>query len=243
MKRIVFAGPSLARADGGRHGSIEIRPPARKGDLIVAAHDGAAVIGLVDGFFETQPSVWHKEILYCLARGIAVAGASSMGALRAAECAPFGMTGIGAIFEDYHLGRRVADADVAVLHAPAALGYAPLTVALVDVEATVGRMGARGALSPGEAEAVLAAARALHFKERSWEAILASVTRAGHDGALLARRLSGHRVSLKQEDCRALLDFVASWNPAEAGTRPGFGLQNTAFLAGLTGGAERTRSS
>src|SRR5690606_15788978 len=136
MKRIVFAGPSLHRDDADAARGIEIRPPARKGDLLVAARDGAAIMGLVDGYFETEPSVWHKEILYCLDQGIVVAGAASMGALRASECAAFGMIGIGRIFQDYHDGRRRADADVAVLHAPAELQHMALTLALVDVELT-----------------------------------------------------------------------------------------------------------
>ena len=52
-------------------------------------------IGIVDGFFHQQPSVWHREILYALSQGVPVFGGASMGALRAAELADYGMTGVG----------------------------------------------------------------------------------------------------------------------------------------------------
>lgn len=232
MRRIVFAGPSLHREDRLLHGNIEIRPPARKGDLLVAARDGADIIGLVDGIFEIEPSVWHKEILYCLSRGITVAGAASMGALRAAECASFGMIGIGSIFFDYHGGRRTADADVAVLHAPAELHHAALTLALVDAEETVDRMEAAGAITPSEAHAALAAARNLHFKDRSWNAILGSMASEGVSCENIGKHLASFRVDRKRDDCRELLEFVNDFR-GDSRTAPDFELQNSAFLDAL----------
>ena len=59
------------------------------------------MIGLIDGYFDGVPAVAHKEILWALDQGIRVLGAASMGALRAAELAPFGMEGVGAIWRDY----------------------------------------------------------------------------------------------------------------------------------------------
>lgn len=102
---------------------------------------GARTIGLIDGLYGDCAAVWHKEILFALSSGIAVFGAASMGALRAAECEAFGMIGIGDIFEAYRDSHRVSDADVAVSHAPGELGYRPLTIALVDAEATLAACG------------------------------------------------------------------------------------------------------
>ena len=62
---------------------------------------------IVDGEFGQSLSVWHKEILHALHRGIRVVGASSMGALRAAELDRFGMEGVGEIYAV--LPRRLAD--------------------------------------------------------------------------------------------------------------------------------------
>ena len=40
-------------------------------------------IGIIDGYFQQVPSVWHKEILWAMAQGVHVFGSASMGALRA----------------------------------------------------------------------------------------------------------------------------------------------------------------
>src|SRR4029077_13362678 len=92
MKAIIFAGPSLP--PGARpvsEAGIEWRPPVRKGDVYRAALTHPAVIGIVDGYFEVVPTVWHKAILWTMAQGIHVFGGASIGALRAAELDAFGM--------------------------------------------------------------------------------------------------------------------------------------------------------
>ncbi|MFK7941410.1 MAG: TfuA-like protein, partial [Paracoccaceae bacterium] len=87
---VVFAGPSLAGLDLTAYGTLEFRPPARQGDIWRAVREKPAAIGIIDGYFEGVPAVWHKEILWSLHQGIPVLGASSMGALRAAEMDAFG---------------------------------------------------------------------------------------------------------------------------------------------------------
>ncbi len=94
--KIVFAGPSL-HGTPVEWGDIVCRGPAETGAIERALGDGATVIGLVDGHYQQVGAVWHKEILAALAAGAAVFGAASMGALRAAECAPFGMVPVGSI--------------------------------------------------------------------------------------------------------------------------------------------------
>jgi len=135
--KIVFVGPTLPDAHALIAGDIVIRPPAIQGDLLRAVRSGASAIGIIDGNFEYVAPIWHKEILYALSRGIRVYGAASMVALRAAECADFGMTGVGRIFHHYADGILEDDADVALLHGPAELGYLLLTVPLVNVLATL----------------------------------------------------------------------------------------------------------
>ncbi|OYW12122.1 MAG: hypothetical protein B7X34_02220, partial [Acidobacteriia bacterium 12-62-4] len=78
------------------------------------------------GYFEQRLSVWHKEILWAMEAGIAVYGASSMGALRAAELAAYGMRGVGAIFEKFHSGEWLDDDEVAVSHATAEFDFADI---------------------------------------------------------------------------------------------------------------------
>ncbi len=168
--KVLFAGPSLWGVSYDRTG-LDVRPPARQGDLHRAVVEGADAIGLIDGVFGFVPSVWHKEILFALKSGVRVMGAASLGALRAAECASFGMEVVGSIASSYADGSRIEDADVCLVHAPAELDFMPLTEPLVDVEATVAAMLQAGLASAGEAEALLAAARTLYFADRTIEAL------------------------------------------------------------------------
>ena len=95
----MFVGPTLAAADARGVLDAVYLPPARQGDVYRAVlRDHPRAIGLVDGYFQDVPSVWHKEILWAMARDTQVFGSASMGALRAAELAELGMRGVGRIF-------------------------------------------------------------------------------------------------------------------------------------------------
>ena len=71
MTGVVFAGPSLPPSVRPRVTGLEWRPPVRQGDLYLAALQGSTLIGVIDGYFELVPTVWHKEILWAMAHGIA----------------------------------------------------------------------------------------------------------------------------------------------------------------------------
>jgi hypothetical protein len=81
-------------------------PPIQRGDIIADIRNGVNSILILDGLFHQALSVSPSEIMDALRRGIRVFGASSMGALRAAELESYGMVGIGEIFD--HI--RIADA-------------------------------------------------------------------------------------------------------------------------------------
>jgi hypothetical protein len=205
MMRVVFAGPSIDGVDPSELAGLELRPPARCGDVLAATADGARAIGLIDGVFDTVASVWHKEILYSLATGVTVLGAASMGALRAAECAAFGMIGVGTIFAEYHRGERFEDGDVAVIHGPADFGYRALTEALVNVEATLAGLGRSGLIAAGEHDALLGAARKIHFKERTWQSLIEAAGLTPARRAEVEVLVARNRIDRKREDARALL--------------------------------------
>ena len=101
---VVFVGPTLDRNSASKELDATYLPPASQGDVYLAARARPWAIGIVDGYFQRVPAVWHKEILWALSRGVHVFGAASMGALRAAELAPFGMRGVGKIFSDFESG-------------------------------------------------------------------------------------------------------------------------------------------
>ena len=85
--QVVFLGPSLS-ADKARaiHPDVVILPPAAMGDVMgILTTMRPHAIGIVDGSFRHTMAVFHKEILYAMEQGTWLLGASSMGALRAAE--------------------------------------------------------------------------------------------------------------------------------------------------------------
>jgi hypothetical protein len=207
--KVLFAGPSLFGSGQAAHlvrsAGLIRQGPARQGDLLRAVVEGAVAIGLVDGVFETAPSVWHKEILYALKAGITVLGASSIGALRAAECQSFGMIGIGEIFQRYAAGALDDDAAVALTHAPADFDYAPLTEPLVNVEATVEDLLNRGRLTDTEANGILQSARHLHFKDRTYPRVLAALSVGANRQAALAEEIQRGAIDRKRIDAEQLV--------------------------------------
>lgn len=215
--KVVFAGPSLYGAiiDGriADMDGLNLRGPAQQGDLTRALAEGARAIGLIDGLFGDVPAVWHKEILAALGAGVPVYGAASMGALRAAECAAFGMIGFGSVYAGYYSGRIVNDDAVAQLHAPAELGYAPLTEALVNVEATLDAWKERSVLTSSSILKLWHAAQTLHFSERTWESIIELADLRGDLAASVDALSSNLKVDVKQADALAL---VRALNTLEA---------------------------
>jgi hypothetical protein len=75
MNRCVFIGPTLPHAQAGRVLDAVYLPPVAQGDVYLAVKDGAEAIGIVDGYFQQVLSVWHKEILWALSKGVHVFGA------------------------------------------------------------------------------------------------------------------------------------------------------------------------
>ncbi|TCN31507.1 TfuA-like protein [Sinorhizobium americanum] len=214
--KIVFVGPTVPDAARIVGDALAIRPPATQGDILRAVSEGATAIALIDGNFEYVAPVWHKEILFALSEGVAVLGASSMGALRAAECAFFGMVGIGDVFRQYIDGETVDDSDVALLHAPEELGYAPLTVPLVNLRATLRSLGEQHLLSAADAARIADAGASLFYKERTWAAIFA---RAGLASGVVAAMLRANYVDQKRIDALFLLDALQRM-PAEKRAPP-----------------------
>ncbi len=223
--KLLLAGPSLygAQVDAGE---IVVRGPAQMGDLERAIADGATAIGLVDGHYQQVGAVWHKEILFALSSGVAVYGAASMGALRAAECEPFGMIPIGTIARRYCSGELYDDADVALTNGPAELGFPPLTEPMVDVEASIAHLLGHGLVTPTEAAAITADARRLFFADRTVEAIFDRLD------ARLHQLYLANRVSQKTRDALELLEVLQALQPATGAPTAAWRFANSPFWSG-----------
>lgn len=204
----IYSGPSLHPTDLARFPGLDFHPPVARGDILRALQNPPRIIGIIDGFFGDRPAVLHKEILEALALGVQVFGAASMGALRACELDTFGMIGIGHIYRAYCEGELTSDASVAVAHGPADLGYPVLSLAEVDVLATLRALLVRGHLTKTEAHDIADAARAIHYADRSWKGIAERVGGGAEAIRRLATLLSGAHVEAKRLDAIELLNVL-----------------------------------
>ena len=172
---VVFAGPSLPTSNRPLHPDIQWRGPAAAGDALALSKAPPKVVVLIDGLFDQTQAIRHKELLVLLGCGVHVVGGASMGALRAAELARFGMVGVGRVFEGYHHSRLERDDEVALLHAPAELDWAPVTTPLVNMRATLLAAVRHGAAPPSVARELLQAAQDLFYHRRTWSAVVERV--------------------------------------------------------------------
>jgi hypothetical protein len=211
MTAVIFAGPSFPPSKRPTIAGLEWRPPLRRGDLYLAALDRPSIIGVVDGYFETVPTVWHKEILWAMAHGVHVYGAASIGALRAAELADFGMIGIGLVYREFRSGGLTDDDEVAVLHGPAELDYVPVTEAMVNVRSTVDCALGSGIVEPNVAAVLVSTAKSLFYKDRTYDLILKLAAERGLSSGKLERFadwLSRGKIDQKRIDAQEMLSAI-----------------------------------
>lgn len=228
MNACVFAGPTVPPNDEARKQAATWLPPAQHGDVYRAVTLlQPRALGIVDGYFESVPSVWHKEILWAIREGVHVFGAASMGALRAAELAPFGMHGVGVIFEAYRDGVLDGaeepfedDDEVAVVHGPADSGYMAGSEAMVNIRCTLARAERAGVIGSHTRARLAGLAKALFFPERSYERLLRDARAARLPAAELASLqawLPAGRVNQKRVDALAMLEAMRGFLQSDPG--------------------------
>jgi hypothetical protein len=208
VSAFVFTGPTISAEDAAAELDAVYLPPVAQGDVIRVMALRPTAIGIVDGYFEHVPAVWHKEILWALHEGVPVFGSASMGALRAAELAAFGMEGVGSIFESYMSGELEDDDEVAVAHAGAEDGFVAMSTPMVNVRSTLARAELEGVLGARGRGALEAVAKGLYYADRSWPAIFATAAANGFDEAAIDRLrawVPGGEVDTKRADAVAML--------------------------------------
>jgi hypothetical protein len=199
---IVYLGPSLPKDEAQSLLDADYRPPVKRGDL---PHSFDGTIVMIDGEFGQSLSVSPNEVLRLLDQGTRIIGASSMGALRAAELYPYGMQGCGWIFDAYMSGRLIADDEVAVTYSP--LDLAALTVPLVNVRVWLERLESTGRIDGPTGRMLLARARRIFYADRTEEHLLAEWEMAiGSDKLGQILLASGGQITdIKAEDARHAL--------------------------------------
>lgn len=222
----LFLGPSLSARSArqlwslrGAPATLLIAPPIRQGDLVRLLHGDLdiAAVGIVDGVLRSSPAVSHKEILWAISLGIPVAGAASMGALRAAECERYGMLGVGRVFEDYRDGLLEDDDEVVLAHefCPAEGRYTRLSEPLCNIRYTLERAINEEIIAATTRDAALEHLRRRPFWQRSLRACvdyLRDFADGAAEGAALADWLTtGHAyVDQKKLDAMTLVDSLAA---------------------------------
>ena len=188
--------------------AAEYRPPAKRGDLLAAAREGATVIGLIDGVFHQESAVAHREILAAIKHGVKVVGASSMGALRAAEMDTLGMVGIGKIYRMYRSGELESDDEVALVFDPES-GLA-LSEPLINIRCTLKQALDTRIIGLAAHDALLSSARSLFYPKRTYQAIVSAAGDALDEKTrdrFLNWVISG-ACDQKREDAIAALEYI-----------------------------------
>jgi hypothetical protein len=203
---VVFLGPSLDLQTAEHLVEARFLPPAKRGDITTAVSRGARIITLIDGVFFQDNAVGHREILSALEQGVRVIGASSMGALRAAELDVLGMEGVGRVYALYRDGVLTSDDEVALVYDPE--NGTALSEPLVNIRCTLKRAEGEGVIGQEQASAVLAIASSLYFPERTWDRIFRDAESVLPAGEIrkLATFVGTRPVDQKREDAIAALE-------------------------------------
>ncbi|GAB3012402.1 TfuA-like protein [Bowmanella dokdonensis] len=237
MTIFAFIGPTLSVQDARQVLDAEYLPPVAMGDLYHLVETRARPgdqIAIIDGVFEQVPAVWHKEILHALSQGMQVYGASSMGALRAAELHPFGMQGVGRIFEAYRDGIFTDDDEVTVSHATAENGFKALSHSMASLRFGIEELAENGYLQACEASALITILKDKYYPRRSWSEVYqqARMLGVGESGLLEIQRYA-KEYDAKRDDALALLSRLASDTADQVSVEADFSLQQTSFWAAL----------
>lgn len=203
---VVYLGPSARPEDVlSALPNAVLRPPIARGDLERDRLLRFSVFLIIDGVFAQEDALSPREVVDVLADGGAVIGAASMGALRAADCAPAGAIGIGAIYRLYRRGALSSEDDVAVSFLPDR-GAQVLTLSLVSIRFALRRACRRGHVAHAAALQLMRAAGDLHYAQRTWRRIFAA---AGMPEMLdtLRTRLDG--TDVKTRDARHAARWLA----------------------------------
>lgn len=180
----VFLGPSVDHATARRYYQGVLLPPVARGDLdqLLTRPQPPTQVGIIDGAFLQRLAVTPKEVLRALDAGVRMYGASSMGALRAAECAAFGMVGVGEIFDLFDTGGMEADDEVAITYDPETL--TPTSEPMVNIRLALAAAVRGFQLLPGTALEAERLAESLYFPDRTYANV----------GLLLRSRVSPEEV-------------------------------------------------
>jgi hypothetical protein len=209
---VIYVGPSLAVEDAREILDADYRPPIRRGDIktLMTEPLPPRIVGIIDGEFFQSFAISPKEILPAIEAGIIFLGSSSMGALRATELHPFGMIGIGRIFEMYHSGELFADDEVALVF-DREVGRAH-SVPMVNIRIALEGARCEGIITLAEEQALALLMKEVYFPERTFQLMFRAAANAGAisepTAGTLRQYLASSAPDAKRSDAVRLLEEV-----------------------------------
>jgi hypothetical protein len=210
MRAVVYTGTSINHNDARKILEAEYHPPIRRDDIRKLMKSPPGIIGIIDGVFFDSAAVAHREIIEALRGGVIVIGGGSMGALRASELGPYGMIGVGRVYEMYRSGAVESDDEVAVTFNDETMEA--LSLPLVNVRLTVKAMQEAGVLTGEQASAIVDVTRKLFYPDRNYRNIIGECIKKGVIGDKGRDKLLGdfrkYEVDVKREDAVLVLEKI-----------------------------------
>jgi hypothetical protein len=232
----VYLGPTLQLHEAIKYlHQAYYHPPVKCGDLIRLFRLKPKRIVIIDGLYERVPAVWHKEIMLGLDNGIEIYGAASMGALRAAELYPFGMIGVGQVFQDF-LNKKLNDDDeVAVLHQNQDRNYTSINDAMVNIRSTLELACQQGIITIATKTHLIEDCKRQFYPHRSLKkSILKFEKQNPTDCKSLSRWLTTvGMVDIKKQDAQLVLAHVQEAILSGSPTKLNVVMPVTKFIASL----------
>ena len=210
MKAFIFIGPTITPQEANLHLNAIYLPPVRQGDIYkLFIKEQPDVIGIIDGYFEQVPSVWHKEILWAMCKGTHILGSSSMGAIRASELDDFGMIGVGKAY-DYFKGQLLTDDDeVALKHGPCELDYMALSEPMLNIRITLYKAFDENIINKEILDYLIQFTKSLYYGDRTYENIISQLgSYAPTTKAQLENWLPKNKINQKKQDAIYLLNLI-----------------------------------
>ena len=209
MTTIIYTGLSISHKQAKEILPDAIyMPPIKRGDIeeILEKYDDIDIIGIIDGVFHQSPAVAHKEILKALKNGIKVVGGASMGALRACELYPYGMEGVGSIFNDYKNEVIDSDDDVAVALDPES--YEQLSESYINIRYNLEFACDDEIITTQQKQQILDAAKQTYYPKRSFEYVIAKSKIDGEIQQQLLGYIKDKNFDIKYEDAKKTIHYI-----------------------------------
>ncbi len=180
---VVYAGPTISDAAVRKLlPEAEVKPPIRRGDLYRDRTLRHSVFLIIDGVFRQHEALPVREVVDVLQDDGLVFGASSLGALRAAECWPAGMRGIGSIYRMFRRGILESDEEVAVSFVPGLPRFS--SIPLINIRFALKQAIRRHRLTQPQVDRLLECARDTYYADRNWAHLLREAEVPDRNGRL-----------------------------------------------------------